>query len=736
MPPEDVSRWLRAVRPPTAADGDWAESEQGEAALAELHSRLAPVSRGTSVARFARRRWLPISGIAVAASVVGAVTLATSAGPGSPGTPQAGGDPGSTNRPSGPTSSHVPSRPLPGIRPVAQLLTHDLSCSDLLHDLRTAARTSVTPYGLPGSFNGGYYAVGDAAGGAVRGPVPPATAPMPSMAAGPEKAATQDSAGGTTSGTNVQEVGVDEPDVVKTVGDEVISLSNGVLRVIDAATHKITSSLDLTIYAGWQDAQLFADADHAVVFLSGGYAGGGRGGPAIDYAASPDGNGAKSTALFVDLAGTPKVTGSLRVAGNYLDARMIDGTIRLVASSSPKITFEPNNGTDDKGALKKNKATIGKTPVEAWLPEYEVTAGGVTNSGHVACGAVSHPKDFTAASLLTVYTLSMKDLTADPEPVTVAADGDTVYASGGSLYLASNPNWWGGGCWDICPAGPASRSGISEKTEVHRFDITGTGRPEYLGSGSVPGRLLSSYSLSEYDGALRIATTSNQQSTSSSAVYALDAAKLTELGHVGGLGKGEQIYAVRFAEKLAYVVTFKQTDPLYVIDLADPAHPTVKGELKITGYSSYLHPVGSDRLLGVGQEASNQGRVSGMQVSLFDVSDVTDPRRTGQVVLDDVIGEGTVDPHAFLYWGPTGLVVVPADSWDQKYMGEALVLRVDGARLTKVGLVRNPDGTSRDYGTGITRSMIVDGALWTFSAGGVQVLDQKSLDQQAWIEFS
>ena len=96
--------------------------------------------------------------------------------------------------------------------------------------------------------------------------------------------------------------------------------------------------------------------------------------------------------------------------------------------------------------------------------------------------------------------------------------------------------------------------------------------------------------------------------------------ELREVGRVGGLGKGEQIYAVRFIGHVSYVVTFRQVDPLYTVDLSDPTNPRVRGELKILGYSAYLHPVGDGVLLGVGQDASGQGRIRGTQISLFDIS--------------------------------------------------------------------------------------------------------------------
>lgn len=134
-------------------------------------------------------------------------------------------------------------------------------------------------------------------------------------------------------------------------------------------------------------------------------------------------------------------------------------------------------------------------------------------------------------------------------------------------------------------------------------------------------------------------------------------ASLTEIGRVDGLGKGERIHSVRFIGAGAYVVTFRQTDPLYTLDLKDPRRPRLTGELKITGYSAYLHPTADGRLLGVGQDADTSGRTSGLQISLFDVSG--EPRRVGARKLPGTSSRAEFDPHAFLYWPETGLTVVP-----------------------------------------------------------------------------
>src|SRR5262249_6716994 len=153
--------------------------------------------------------------------------------------------------------------------------------------------------------------------------------------------------------------------------------------------------------------------------------------------------------------------------------------------------------------------------------------------------------------------------------------------------------------------------------------------------------LINQYAMSEWHGFLRVATTSTTQpsptarAVTQSGIYVLeqDGEHLNRKGAVEGLGKGERIYAVRFVGLDGYVVTFKQTDPLYTVDLSDLEHPTVKGELKIPGYSAYLHPADATTLIGVGQNANAQGRISGTQVSLFDVGDLTTPARLATYTL-------------------------------------------------------------------------------------------------------
>ncbi|WP_449060455.1 beta-propeller domain-containing protein [Planomonospora algeriensis] len=647
-------------------------------------------------------------------------------------------------------------------------------CDDLLAGLRAATAEHVGPWGLGGPVLYRQTLAEDSAASAKQG--------------APEH-----------STTNTHEAGVDEPDLVKTDGKRVITVNRGVLRVVDAATRKVTGTLRLVeAEQAWAPADLLVSGDRALVLFSGG--------GIIPYGAT-----AKLVPspgpryVLVDLSGEPKAIGSITPNGSHVDARMVGSTVRLVVRSQPALTF-PDAGPDatDAERTRRNVEAVKAAPVEAWLPTYEVTgADGRTEKRTVDCGRVSHPREYTGASMLTVHSLDLaggERALAETAPIGVAADGDTVYGTGSSLYVTSNPrSWWGRPIDsviieeepeprprstiveqepkplpDSTAQSPAPPGGVApeveptpaeetvtmpprtetpgpaatpvpppEETEIHRFDVTAPGAPRYAASGRVPGRLLNQYSLSEHEGHLRVATTLETGKTSSSTVYALKADTLAEVGRVGGLGEGERIYSVRFIGPVGYVVTFKQVDPLYVLDLRDPAAPRKTGELKITGYSAYLHPAGDGRLIGIGQEASEQGRTLGTQVSLFDVRDPANPRRLARFFQKDSGSEAEWDPHAFLYWAPTGTAVLPLNTWNgsEQTNGAALVLTVGDAAVTRAGTVAHPapkpveDTRIAPYDPGIRRSIVIGDALWTVSDLGLAVNALGGLDKRAWIPF-
>jgi uncharacterized secreted protein with C-terminal beta-propeller domain len=200
--------------------------------------------------------------------------------------------------------------------------------------------------------------------------------------------------------------------------------------------------------------------------------------------------------------------------------------------------------------------------------------------------------------------------------------------------------------------------------------------------------------------------------------------RLVQVGRVGGLGQGERIYAVRYIGDTGFVVTFRQVDPLYTLDLSDPRNPRVVGELKVPGYSAYLHPLGDGLLLGVGQNATEQGQRTGVQLSLFDVTNLAKPVRLDRHALGGssyTAVEG--DHHAFLWWAPERLAVVPAVIYDDNYVRTAFAGSLAFRVTRKEGIVETAQLAhprfERFGDMGYERSVVAGGRLLLLSSAGV-----------------
>jgi hypothetical protein len=575
----------------------------------------------------------------------------------------------------------------------------------------------------------------------VRVAVPNAGAAEDSKMAAPGEAPRQP--GPDHSTTNVHEAGVDEPDVVKTDGKRIVSVTDGVVRVVDVASRAQTAAIRLD---GGSATQLLLAGDRALVMTSTviaydtpGIAPGEKG----PKPAPSDTFPYSARLVLVDLTGAGKVLGSLSLDGTYLDARQIGDVARVVVRSGPRLEFRYPTSSDTMATWSANKDVVTGSTIDDWLPRYELTSAGTTTSGQLTpCADVSHPADYTGTAMLTVLSFDLTKDLGTGDPVTIVADGDTVYGTDKSLYVADDHVMEG---MRVARGTAIAGSG---RTELYQFDISRPGKPVHVASGSVEGLLLNQYSLSEYENNLRVATTTGGQSQSESRITVLTRKEnqLTQVGVVTGLGVGERIYAVRYFGDHAYVVTFRQTDPLYTVDLRDPAAPKVTGELKITGYSAYLHPAGTGRLIGVGQEADENGRTQGAQVSLFDTANPAGATRIAQYHLESSWTEVEGDPHAFLYWPDKDLVVLPVtgsaavDPSDPDIpqdigYGGMLVLKLQDNSFARVGVVKHPSERT-EFPVGPRRALVIGDELWTVSDVGVMVSDIDSLAQLAWVPYA
>jgi len=568
-----------------------------------------------------------------------------------------------------------------------------------------------------------------------------------------------DESGTDFSTTNVQVEGVDEPDIIKTDGTRILAVTeNGVLHYIDiddngtAGTRR--GSVSINAAAGpsgyFHGQEILVSGDRAFVVTQGE-----TGFPVpepmpvevapeettivVDDDVVDDGDaeaefadddvvvedliptepfpgpiggyGPTTTVVEIDLSNPDdlRIAGSLTLDGRYISARAIGDTARIAVTTPPTdLGFVyPSSPNAEESAAEANRRLIRETSVEDWVPAFSlVAADGSTSSGNlVDCSGIHAPAEFAGFDMLSVVTVPMDEsLTAPSATTSVMAAGDTVYASQDRMYISTN-EW-------IQPTIDEQERGIWEEnyqTGIHRFALPTDEAAVYEASGTVDGHLLNQFSMHDREGTFFVATTtgtpwSGEQSESQIVAMQPNGEVLEQIGQVGGLGKGEQIFSVRYVDQTAYVVTFRQTDPFYVVDLSAPTDMVVRGELKIPGVSNYLHPISDTLVLGVGQDATDQGRQTGSKVSLFDVSDPADPREVDVWTLPGASSDVEFDHRAFLWWEPTSTAVLPLVSWADQFAG-AVVLDVTEDGISEQGRITHRDEV--DDPNGVTDCRVI-----------------------------
>ena len=489
--------------------------------------------------------------------------------------------------------------------------------------------------------------------------------------------------------TNTQVDGVDEGDFVETDGRYLYRESApGTLEIIDLERNRVAS----TIALDGDHAEMILYGDRLMVTTTG-------------YSADTS----TTNVLVADVTdpSNPTVLERYGVTGVREAMRGIDGRVHLVLKSYRR-PYMPY-GT----SVEAQQAQIAASTIDDWLPlQYDILDGAYTGKQlALPCERVGLPAASAGGELLWVSSIDLARPSAGQTGTAVMTKTGTtsVMATADRLYVSTQNfewwDWWGTG---------------SFVTGIHLFDLDGASAT-YEASTDVPGRVLNQFSMSEYDGILRVAVTSGWWDESSSAVFALRRSgdSFERISAVGELGPGERIYAVRHVGELSYVVTFRETDPLYVLDFEDPLRPVLRGELKIPGFSTYLHPLGNGRLLGVGRDADPAtGEVTGSQLSLFDISDPDRPTRTSQIELP---GWAEIHDHrAVLVWPAASTVALPGylDSTGDSVLH---VGRYVGQRLIYAGAVYAPSCSN------FTRGVVVGDRLIAVGSGPVQIVDLTTL---------
>ncbi|MBS3099843.1 beta-propeller domain-containing protein [Candidatus Pacearchaeota archaeon] len=528
-------------------------------------------------------------------------------------------------------------------------------------------------------------------GGIYRGDVPLTQNAGDAASAKSESA---DSASGNVySTTNVQVSGVDEADIVKTDGQYIYAISHNILHIAEAYPAEDAEIISTIEDNNFYINEMFINGDNLVLFGQSNYNGpllstGAEGVKAERTQTGVNGDASSEVKISADyyypqqwyMSATsvkvydisdkekPEFLKSFDFEGNYLTSRMIDEDVYFVVNSYPRYYGPVAKCSDMIPMYRESIVEKENLTKEDFVPSKK-------------CIDIGYIDPVQARSILTLASISLDDLEAKKE--LIVGSGENVFASQDNLYIVQTmyPNYYWRQYESVEDVGmPVNDTQIKEdmtqKTAITKFHLE-DGNIKYVGTGKVNGRVLNQYSMDEYELNFRIATTidgqwlgNGQTQRPTNNVYVLDP-EMNLVGKLEELAPGETIYSARFMGDRGYMVTFKNTDPLFVIDMSNPTNPNVLGKLKIPGYSDYLHPYDENHLIGIGKEAeeakSETGEETdfawyqGVKMAIFDVTDVSNPVEMYKVTIGDRGTDSPVlrDPKAFLFDKEKGLLVLP-----------------------------------------------------------------------------
>lgn len=551
-----------------------------------------------------------------------------------------------------------------------------------------------------------------------------------------------------TSETNTQVDGVDEGDVLKTDGENFYFARRDDIMITKAHPANDSELLSTIKEKDFTPNELYIYEDRLVVM---GY----KREPLYKQKQTAEDGVSKEmilpyhrgqTAAYiynVSNPASPQKVREVAVQGSYVTSRQIDETLYFITNEHPP--FHIMRGTTEDDSREQ----------EDLRPKYKDSA--------IGSEAIPIPYDrmhkLPGSDDTTFLTITSLDVTKADEKAhvkTYLGSGQTVYMSKDHIYMAVRdyPS--------VTESSTMLRDhAVTADTKIYQFGVDGA-NVSYDAEVKVPGTLINQFAMDERDGTFRVATTKgnmwDEENPSKNNLYTFDES-LNRLGELEGLAEGERIYSVRFMQDRAYLVTFKQVDPLFVIDLEDAASPKVLGKLKIPGFSNYLHPIDDNHVIGFGKNTkqldSDRTITDGVKLSLFDISDVTNPIEKDVEIIG---GRGTNSElnynHKALYYHPEkelfGFPIMVNESYevqqgDATYMKQRFVF--EGAYLYKVTpedgfslkstITHQPDEDLKypKWENRLHRMMSINDSFYTFSEKRMEVMDLNTEENTNVVEF-
>lgn len=530
--------------------------------------------------------------------------------------------------------------------------------------------------------------------------------------------------------TNTQVQGVDEADIVKTDGTHIYYLANEKLTIINtenASQMKEMSTIEFD--ETFTPEELFLNNDKIIVI-----------GTRFEYDEREKRIGIDDDYLYpnyMDKTYTsakiynvkdktnPTLERTVEVEGSYLTARMIDSNVYIASNKYMYYAYICNT----------YKST--ELNEDDFKPHYLDTAtSNETKSINFDC--IYYIPEFEDTNYLNIVAFNITN-NQEANVESYLGAGEEIYASKENLYVTKTK-------YDY-----ERKNKTSITTEIYKFNLNNA-NCTFAKAGDVPGSVLNQFSMDECNGYFRIATTDstswNSESNTNN-LYVLNE-NLETIGKIEGLAKGERIYSVRFMGNRAYMVTFVETDPLFVIDLSNPTTPTVLGELKIPGYSKYLHPYDETHLIGIGEdtEVVNYGygdRVvtNGMKMAMFDVTDPNNPQELYNVKIGEkgTYSELLYNHKALLFSKEKNIIAFPISITDNDYKVTFQGAIVYGVSLEKgFELKTKISNSATDYDRYYSRNRVeriiyIKDTLFTLSNGLIKAVDLNTFETKGSIEL-
>lgn len=510
--------------------------------------------------------------------------------------------------------------------------------------------------------------------------------------------------------TNTQVEGVDEADIVKTDGNYIYYVSNLMIYIVRANDLKTVSTIKIDeekerlfpyeIFIN--DNKLIILGDHTKYEENTTKE---RDKIVADYVRINSKSMAKAIVYDISNKEKPELVREVGIDGHYVESRMIDDNIYFI-STKGMYYYDGIKEIDILPIVKDTAISEEDRKVE--------------------CTDIAYFEGSENSDYMLVAGFNIND-TKEASVETFFGANSTVYSSKDNLYIAQTKYNYDG-----------DYQNTKMTSTIYKFNLNNS-EVKLQCKGEIKGNLNNQFSMDEYEGNLRIATTDGYDENSSNQLYILDK-DLKEIGKIENMAKGEKIYSVRFIGKIGYIVTFEQIDPLFVIDLSNPTNPAVKGELKIPGYSSYLHPYDETHIIGIGYNTKPNGyggvKNTNMKMSMFDVSDLENPKEIFNISLGEDYAYSQVGHNhkCVFYNKDRNLIGFPlTTSYGRNYKDEFAIIKIDlESGFSIYGEIEEKENK---YDREIQRTIYIGDKLYTLTYGIISSYNINTLEKVASVEL-